>query len=168
MILNIWQGNGVLVVVRERENLSHGEGEQLTTLIQRKEDVRDIMRSPDAVLNSLQQHATDSNYSYERLYRILYNKEMFLQAYQKIAPKSGNMTKGTDGKTIDGIAKRCNKYHKDLILIVGKTELSLKEVQDIYPCVKALYETDELHLPSAMVKATAKEDYQKQIKKILS
>lgn len=104
MILNIWQGNGVLVVVRERENLSHGEGEQLTTLIQRKEDVRDIMRSPDAVLNSLQQHATDSNYSYERLYRILYNKEMFLQAYQKIAPKSGNMTKGTDGKTIDGIS----------------------------------------------------------------
>ena len=59
MILNIWQGNGVLVVVRERENLSHGEGEQLTTLIQRKEDVRDIMRSPDAVLNSLQQHATE-------------------------------------------------------------------------------------------------------------
>ena len=29
---------------------------------------------------------------------------MFLQAYQKIAPKSGNMTKGTDGKTIDGMS----------------------------------------------------------------
>lgn len=66
--------------------------------------MRDIMRNPDKVLNSLQQHAANSHYSYERLYRILYNKEMYLRAYQKIAPRAGNMTEGTDGKTIDGMS----------------------------------------------------------------
>ena len=72
-----------------------------------------------------------------------------------------------DGKVVDGVAKRCLKYNKDLILIVGKTELSLCDIQKTYPCVKALYETDELHLPSYMVKATAKQDYLAKIKKVL-
>lgn len=62
------------------------------------------MRAPDKVLNSLQQHAKDNQYQYERLYRIMYNREMFLYAYQKIASNEGNMTRGTDGKTIDGMS----------------------------------------------------------------
>jgi len=62
------------------------------------------MRSPQRVLESLRSKACDKNYIYERLYRNLYNPEMFLRAYQNIYAKEGNMTKGTDGKTIDGMS----------------------------------------------------------------
>ena len=55
------------------------------------------MRNSTNVLNSLCKHSKDLNYKYERLYRILYNKDMYAVAYQRIAPKQGNMTAGTDG-----------------------------------------------------------------------
>ena len=41
------------------------------------------------------------NYKFERLYRILFNEEMYYVAYQRIYAKPGNMTAGTDGETID-------------------------------------------------------------------
>lgn len=59
------------------------------------------MRDPEKVLNSLAEHSKISDYKYERLYRILFNEEMFHVAYQNIYSKQGNMTKGTDGKTAD-------------------------------------------------------------------
>lgn len=43
-------------------------------------------------------------YKYERLYRILFNEEIFFVAYQRIHHKPGNMTSGTDGKTIDAMS----------------------------------------------------------------
>ena len=61
------------------------------------------MRNPQNVLISLTKHSNDKNYKYERLYRILYNEEMYLIAYQKIYANVGNMTKGTDNETIDGM-----------------------------------------------------------------
>ncbi|MGI6048505.1 MAG: reverse transcriptase domain-containing protein [Petrimonas sp.] len=68
------------------------------------------MRSPERVLESLRSKACNKNYGYERLYRNLYNPEMFFQAYQNIYAKEGNMTEGTDGKTIDGMSiKRIEK-----------------------------------------------------------
>lgn len=68
------------------------------------------MRSPNRVLESLRSKACISNYSYERLYRNLYNPEFYLQAYQNIYATAGNMTKGTDGLTIDGMStKRIEK-----------------------------------------------------------
>ncbi|QBD83740.1 group II intron reverse transcriptase/maturase [Ktedonosporobacter rubrisoli] len=39
---------------------------------------------------------------FDKLYQKLYNPELWLLAYQQIAPKPGNMTEGMDGKTIDG------------------------------------------------------------------
>src|SRR5436305_4560596 len=39
---------------------------------------------------------------FDKLYQKLYNIELWLTAYQYIAPKPGNMTEGVDGKTIDG------------------------------------------------------------------
>ena len=59
------------------------------------------MRNPEIVLNTLCQHSKVSDYKFERLYRILFNKEMFFIAYQRIYAKPGNMTPGTDGQTID-------------------------------------------------------------------
>lgn len=62
------------------------------------------MRNPEKVLNSLTNHSKDTNYKFERLYRILYNKDMYLLAYQNIYAHEGNMTAGTDGETIDGMS----------------------------------------------------------------
>lgn len=62
------------------------------------------MRNPEKVLNSLIKHSKDTNYKFERLYRILYNKDMYLLAYQNIYAHEGNMTEGTDGETIDGMS----------------------------------------------------------------
>ena len=59
------------------------------------------MRNPEKVLNTLCLHSKVSDYKYERLYRILFNEDMFYVAYQRIYAKQGNMTSGADGKTID-------------------------------------------------------------------
>lgn len=56
------------------------------------------------MLSSLQNHSSDKSYTFERLYRNLYNRELFLLAYQNIYASQGNMTKGTDGKTIDAMS----------------------------------------------------------------
>ena len=62
------------------------------------------MRSPERVLNSLNEHSKDSSYKFERLYRILFNEELFYVAYQKIASNEGSTTKGSDGRSIDGMS----------------------------------------------------------------
>lgn len=62
------------------------------------------MRNPENVLNSLQAHSAQSGYVFDRLYRNLFNREFFLQAYQNIYANQGNMTPGTDGKTIDAMS----------------------------------------------------------------
>lgn len=62
------------------------------------------MRNPENVLNSFVNHSKSKNYKFERLYRLLYNREFYLVAYQKIYANEGNMTKGTDNQTIDGMS----------------------------------------------------------------
>ena len=62
------------------------------------------MRNPINVLSSLKSKAQDTNYHYERLYRNLYNTDFYLQAYQNIYAKPGNMTAGADGQTVDGMS----------------------------------------------------------------
>lgn len=68
------------------------------------------MRDSVKVLNGLSKHSPQVNYKYERLYRILFNEEMFFSAYQRIYAKEGNMTEGSDGTTIDGMSlERINR-----------------------------------------------------------
>jgi len=62
------------------------------------------MRNPNIVLETLSEKSGDNTYKYERLYRNLYNREFYLQAYRNIYPKDGNMTPGSDGSTIDGMS----------------------------------------------------------------
>ncbi|BCD55438.1 maturase (plasmid) [Alistipes indistinctus] len=73
-------------------------------LIQLTDNVRDIMRSPERVLSSLAEHSKTSNYKFERLYRILFNEEVFYMAYERISANKGGMTPGSDGKTTDGMS----------------------------------------------------------------
>ena len=68
------------------------------------------MRNPEQVLNILAGHSNEPAYKYERLYRILFNEQMFFVAYQRMYAKPGNMTSGTDGKTEDEMSiDRINK-----------------------------------------------------------
>lgn len=64
------------------------------------------MRNPEKMLSSLTKHSVQQEYKYERLYRLLYNQEMYLKAYQKIYAKPGNLTKGVDETTIDGMSMK--------------------------------------------------------------
>ena len=45
------------------------------------------MRNPINVLSSYQKHSSDRSYTFERVYRNLYNRELFLLAYQNISGK---------------------------------------------------------------------------------
>ena len=73
-----------------------------------------------------------------------------------------------EGKVIDGIAKRCLKAHKNLLLIVGISTLSLEEVSKAYPCVVRIFETNPNHLPFEEIKSNAANDYIEVIKKVSS
>lgn len=70
------------------------------------------MRNPARVLNSLSEQNRKPCYRHDRLYRIMFNEEMYYVAYQNLYANPGNMTKGTDGKTIDGMS---TDYIKQLI-----------------------------------------------------
>lgn len=60
------------------------------------------MQAPKALLAILSKMAHKPEVRFDKLYPKLYNVELWLMAYQSIAPKAGNMTAGVDGKTIDG------------------------------------------------------------------
>lgn len=62
------------------------------------------MRNPENVLITLTKHSNNKNYKYKRLYRLLYNEQLYLNAYQRIYSNNGSMTKGTDNKTVDGMS----------------------------------------------------------------
>ncbi len=64
----------------------------------------DTMREPRMILDALTKNAVKENYIFTRLYRNLYNKKFFLDAYGNIYHKPGNMTQGTDKETIDGFS----------------------------------------------------------------
>ena len=62
------------------------------------------MRNSERVLNSLAKHSCEPDYKFERLYRLLFNEQMYFVAYQRIYAKEGNMTKGVDNCTIDNMS----------------------------------------------------------------
>jgi retron-type reverse transcriptase len=63
------------------------------------------MQNPDVVLAILEKNAKRQGYIYRDLYRNFYNPAFYYKAYEKIHWKEGNLTEGTDGKTIDGFGQ---------------------------------------------------------------
>ena len=64
------------------------------------------MQHPNAILTTLSKMAKKPEVKFDKLFQKLYNVELWLLAYQCIAPKPGNMTPGVDGKTVDGAGLR--------------------------------------------------------------
>jgi len=64
------------------------------------------MQKANTILSILNQHSVrNKQYVFDRLYRNMFNQDFFMEAYRKMYAKPGNMTAGTDGKTIDGFKK---------------------------------------------------------------
>ncbi len=88
------------------------------------------MQKAETVLSILKQKSKqDETYRYDRIYRNLFNEDFFMRAYQKIYAKQGNMTPGTDGKTIDGFNKQ---QIADLIKLLKQERYQPKPVRRTY------------------------------------
>lgn len=68
------------------------------------------MINPENILGIIENNSKKENFRHKKLYKNLYNTDFYLNAYARIYNKEGNMTKGTDGNTIDGFSiDRVNK-----------------------------------------------------------
>ncbi len=92
------------------------------------------MRNSSKVLNSLAGHSQDPNYKFERLYRLLFNENLYALAYQKLSQNAGNYTKGTDWQTIDGMSI------KHIHSIIGQLK---DEKLPSVPCTENLHSQKE-------------------------
>jgi group II intron reverse transcriptase/maturase len=92
---------GVTTHHGEWESHSQGEVKQVLCLQGRKEGYR-VPQQPKILLAILSKMTLKPEVKFDNLYPKLYNVELWLLAYQQLAPKPGNLTPGTDGQTIDG------------------------------------------------------------------
>ena len=120
-------GYGVPIVVRGKESLPHGEGEQ-DYQFPRKVKVRE-MRTTETILEMLRERGQQGK-PLKRLYRLLRNRNLLLTAYGRIASNTGALTPGSEPQdTIDGMSlKRIN----DLIIALETGEFRWKPVRRVY------------------------------------
>ena len=72
------------------------------------------MRTAKTILTVIQTRGS-RKLPLERLYKLLYNKELYLLAYAKLYPNSGAMTKGATNETVDGMSiKKIEKLIDDI------------------------------------------------------
>lgn len=72
------------------------------------------MREAKTILTVIQTRGSQK-LPLERLYKLLYNKELYLIAYAKLYPNSGAMTKGATNETVDGMSiKKIEKLIDDI------------------------------------------------------
>ena len=94
-------GHGVLVVVRGRESRPHGEGGQVVSTEYNREVCR--MQDAETVLNVIRERG-ERELPLENIYRLLYNRNLYLRAYGRIYSNQGATTKGTTAETVDGMS----------------------------------------------------------------
>ena len=61
------------------------------------------MQDPTVLLAILSRMAQKPTVKFDKLFQKLYNTDLWVLAYEQIAPKPGNMTPGPDKRTIDGM-----------------------------------------------------------------
>jgi len=73
------------------------------------------VQEPNRLLTILSRMAEKPEIKFDKLFQKLYNPNLWLMAYESIAPKPGNMTKGTDDRTVDGMGmERIHQVITDL------------------------------------------------------
>jgi len=63
------------------------------------------MRNADKILTTINERGT-KNLHLERVYRLLFNRDLYIRAYGRIYKNDGAMTKGTTDETVDGMSLR--------------------------------------------------------------
>ena len=61
------------------------------------------MRNAETVLNVIRERG-ERGLPLENIYRLLYNRELYLRAYGRLYSNQGAMTKGTTAETVDGMS----------------------------------------------------------------
>ncbi|NWJ98327.1 MAG: hypothetical protein HXX20_21450 [Chloroflexi bacterium] len=87
------------------------------------------MQKPKALLTILGKMALKPEIKFDNLFQKLYNIELWLLAYQMLAPNPGNMTVGTDGNTIDGTSL---KLITDLVTDLKASRYKPKPTRRVY------------------------------------
>jgi group II intron reverse transcriptase/maturase len=64
------------------------------------------VQNPNVLLTILSSMAKKPQIQFGKLFQKLYNKELWLMAYEQIAANPGNMTPGVNGKTADGMSMK--------------------------------------------------------------
>src|SRR6266567_7031773 len=80
-------------------------------------------------LERLRQLNTDRNWINANLYHLMYKEDLYILAYERIKSAPGNMTPGTDGKTIDGISMR---MIQNIIEEMRTEQFQFKPVRTVY------------------------------------
>lgn len=61
------------------------------------------MRTAQTILSVIQERGKQKQ-PLEKVYKLLYNRDLYLRAYAKLYPNSGAMTKGSTDETVDGMS----------------------------------------------------------------
>ena len=80
-------------------------------------------------LERLRHLNTDRNWVNDDLYRLLYKEDLYIVAYERIKSAPGNMTPGSDGKTIDGIS---TNMIQQIIEEMRTEQFQFKPVRTVY------------------------------------
>jgi hypothetical protein len=96
------QGDGVPIVAkRSGQCLRQDEGEQVLRVLSDRK-VRE-MRTAETILGLLKERGKNG-LPLERFYKLLFNRNLFLEAYGKIYRNKGAMTHGVTDETPDGMS----------------------------------------------------------------
>ena len=85
----------------ERESRLQGQVAQVSTIIRRGEVC--VMQRAEALMEIIHERG-ERGLPLERLYRHLFNPELYLRAYGKIYRNDGSMTPGSNEETVDGMS----------------------------------------------------------------
>src|SRR5579864_6164732 len=95
-------------------------------------------------LERLRQLNTDRDRINDNLYRLMYKEDLYIVAYERIKSAPGNMTPGSDGKTIDGISLH---MIQQIIEEMRTEQFQFKPVRTVY-IPKANGKMRKLGIPS--------------------
>lgn len=87
------------------------------------------MQNSEVILYNLSKHAKSKQYKFKRIYRLLYNKDLYYKAIAKIYKNKGSGTKGITNETIDGFGEE--KIEK-LIESLKEEKYQPKPVRRVY------------------------------------
>jgi group II intron reverse transcriptase/maturase len=118
------QGHGGVIVVPHDE----GEGHKANQIQSRRVDLDESHKTLQR-LECLRKLNTDREWLNCNLYRLLYKVDLYIVAYERMKSAPGNMTPGSDGKTIDSFSLQ---MIQQIIQEMKTEQFQFKPVRTVY------------------------------------